>query len=120
MKHHTIHTRTAAKLAAAGAIAGGLIGAGIGLAAPSSADPLTDPSVHCLSQTFALYCDGPIQPDGTFTRRWTTTGGSYVGYNGMGFIPGSTNYQTINVNEPWPTFPLGAPQWHIEQNGNRL
>lgn len=121
MKRRTIHVRTAAKLLVAGAVAGGMIGTGIALAAPSHADPLSDPNVHCLSQTFALYCDGPIRPDGTFTRQWTTSGGSYyAGPGQMGFIPGTTNYQTVNINEPWPIFPLGAPQWHIEQNGNRL
>lgn len=104
---------------ARGAVLLAICGALSSVLPDAHADPLTDPNVHCLSTTFALYCDGPIQPDGTFTRRWTTTGGSYVGLNGMGWIPGTENYQTINVNEPWPTLPLGAPQFHIDVNGNQ-
>lgn len=90
------------------------------LAPAAHADPLSDPSVHCLSTTFALYCDGPIQPDGTFTRRWTTTGQSYyAGPGQMGFIPSTENYQTIDPNQPWPMTPIGAPQHHIDVNGNQ-
>lgn len=103
------------------AVAAVIVTAGLAVAPVAYADPLSDPNVHCLSQTFVLYCDGPIQPDGTFTRQWTTNGQSYyAGPGQMGFLPSTTNYQTINPAEPWPATPFGAPQWHIEENGNRL
>ena len=112
MRHRTIGT-VATVAASTAALAA--------LAAPANADPLTDPDVNCYSTTFALYCDGPIRPDGTFIRRWETTGGSYyAGPGQMGFIPGSTNYQTIDPSQPWPMTPIGAPQHHIDVTGGGL
>ena len=120
MKHRTVHTRTAVKLAVAGAVAGGLIGTGIALAAPGHADPLSDPNVHCESTAFAMVCDGPIRSDGSWVRQFRSFGGSYyAGPGAMGFIPPVSYYDTITPDGGWPPLPVDAPRYHIEQNVRR-
>lgn len=85
-----------------------LTGFAVAAAAPASAG--------CDYQLFAQYCDGPIQPDGTFERCQTTYaqsmfGGPQGGFNG--FVPGTYRCYPINPAEPWPALPLGQPQYHL-------
>lgn len=111
MKHRTIHTRTAAKLALAGAIAGGLIGTGIGLAANAHAVP-GDPHQGCESAgmfDLTLICDGPIRPDGSWKRcsNWSPI---YVPGQPGGFAPGGNMCRIVGPGN----IPFGTPAYHIE------
>lgn len=114
MKHHTIHIRTAAKLAAAGAVAGAMIGAAIALSAPSSAYP-GDPSAGCESGGFmnaTLYCDGPIRPTGEWQRCWQWPANFVPGLGGNpgGYSPGGHMCAVISADNIQPAI---SPHYHI-------
>lgn len=81
-------------------------GAGLVVATPANAWP-TPPPPGCEQRTLVSYCDGPVQPDGSWQRcfdnqpLWVPETGSYVG--------GSNCYQVGPGPDPYPW----APQYHI-------
>jgi hypothetical protein len=83
------------------AIAVLLATSGTAFAAPANAG--------CETQTFAMYCDSPARPDGTFDRCQTTYGQS--GY--PSFVPPTSRCYPVDPAQPWPMFPLAQPQYHI-------
>ncbi|ORA38134.1 CDGP domain-containing protein [Mycobacterium aquaticum] len=89
-----------------GLVAGGLAAAGLALAAPSSAG--------CETQPFAQYCDGPIRPDGTWDRCFSTQPQAINGQYGQitGWVPSVGRCYPVDPNA-WPPTPLGQPQYHI-------
>lgn len=78
----------------------------IGFAAPASAG--------CEYQVFAQYCDGPIQPDGTWERCFVAAGQTFSGQYGQvaGWIPPVGRCYEVDP-AAFPVTPLGQPPYHI-------
>lgn len=94
-------------------ITGSAIGWGIGKAA---ADPIGPINSDCETGFMGtMWCDGPIKPDGTWTRcfttavQWTAPGGSYPGF---GYVPQVQRCFPYNPVSP-PGLPLGQPAGRI-------
>ncbi|WNG93682.1 hypothetical protein [Mycobacterium sp. ITM-2016-00318] len=81
------------------ALATALAASDVAFAAPADAG--------CESRPMVSYCDGPIQPDGSWQRCFSN---SPVWGGGGGWIAGSNCYRTGPGpdNYPW------APQYHID------
>ncbi len=88
--------------AIAGAVAAATLLTGSVATAPAAYAYPGDPSPGCDGQVFAMYCDGPIRPDGTF-KRCTTT-----------YSPSTYVCRIIDNNAPFPPIPLGQPDHHID------
>jgi hypothetical protein len=78
------------------ALVGALAATGIGFAAPANAG--------CETQPFAMYCDSPVRPDGTWDRCQSTL---------QSGVPSTYRCYPVDPSQPWPMFPLGQPQYHI-------
>jgi len=94
------------------------VGCGMALALPLAllpAPPATaypgDPAAGCETQVFAMYCDGPIRPDGTW-QRCTSTAPSYTGGAYPVYVP--PTYMCRVIGDPVPPLPLGQPPHHID------
>jgi hypothetical protein len=80
---------------------------GVGLAAQANAWP-TPPPPGCEQRFMVAYCDGPIQPDGSWQRCfenqpvWSSAGQTWLG--------GVTNCYQVG---PGPDPLAWAPQYHI-------
>ena len=83
----------------------------IGFSTPKAHAYPGDPMPGCESTLFATYCDGPVRPDATFQRCWTTIG-QWTNYGGFG---GGRYCNMVDLKGPWPVIPVGAPQHHIDQ-----
>ncbi|UVT31474.1 hypothetical protein SEA_SEJANUS_41 [Mycobacterium phage Sejanus] len=90
----------------ASAVAVGALGASVILAAPASAG--------CETQPFAQYCDGPVRPDGTWDRCFTTQPQLINGQYGQvtGLVPSVGRCYPVDPNN-FPPTPIGQPQYHI-------
>ncbi len=78
----------------------------IGFAAPASAG--------CETQPFATYCDGPVRPDGTWDRCFSSQPQLTYGQFGQatGVVPSVGRCYPVDPNN-FPPTPLGQPQYHI-------
>lgn len=80
--------------------------AAVGFAAPAVAG--------CEAQVFAQYCDGPIRPDGTWDRCFSTQPQATLGQYGQvtGWVPSVGRCYPVDP-DAWPPTPIGQPQYHI-------
>jgi hypothetical protein len=94
------------------ALAASLI-VGEGTAAVVSAPPA---SAGCLStDSQNTYCDEPVAPDGTW-HRCHQNSGHRVFWGGWVYTwtpPTNTCYR-VDPSRPWPSLPLGQPQFHVD------
>jgi hypothetical protein len=84
----------------------GFVVAGAAFAAPAAAGCETGP--------FAQYCDGPIRPDGTWDRCFSTTPQATYGQYGQvsGIVPSVGRCYPYDPTNP-PMTPLGQPNYHV-------
>jgi hypothetical protein len=75
-----------------------------------------DPLPGCIASWGTTLCDGPVRPDGTFKRCWWSSGYyEWTPVGGPGFMPPMANCEIVDLSQPWPLIPIGAPQQHIDR-----
>jgi hypothetical protein len=64
----------------------------------------------------SVLCDGPIRPNNTFQCCWSNPGSfTWTPIGGPGYVPPMSNCEIVDLNQPWPMIPFGAPQYHVDQ-----